>query len=681
MKHLPRPRRIGPASIVGAMLVSATLFAHAAPAQKACSGQACAKAAPAPAALDADGAFVAARDAMVRNNGARFEQVAPQVGPDHPLRAYIDYWRLRLQLAEARYPGTAPIDGQARAFVAQHAGTLLAELARRDWLMSLGRRAAWDTFDAAHAEWTARDDTAPRCYALQSRLERGEAVMAEARELLMAPRDLGEACNALLAAVAASGQATHADLHTRLERALESGAPGAVRRAAELVASDIDPRQLDAALTRPQTVLKGAPSRELALIALATLARSDPAAAAAGLEPAPTRLRAADRAFAWSQVAAAGMRRLHPEAHAWALEAHRARPSDETLAWLVRAALRAGDWAVVGSTIDRMSEAGQADPAWVYWRARAIQARAERPEPAHRARVLLTTIADPSSAGFYAQLAAEELGLLVSVPPKAAPPTADELAAARANAGFVRAVKLYELGLRPEGNREWNFQLRGMDDRQLLAAAEHARQLGVLDRSIHSAERTRDEHDYALRFPSPFADRLEPIAREQGLDPAWIYGLIRQESRFVTQARSSAGASGLMQIMPATASWIARKMGVRDFTPARINELDTNLQFGSFYLRTVFDDLERSRVLASAAYNAGPGRPRSWRGTLVQPVEGAVFAEIVPFSETRGYVKAVLANTTLYAALFTGKPQSLKALLGEVQPGAAAVATASPGGD
>jgi soluble lytic murein transglycosylase len=663
------------------MLVSATVLAEAASAPRACTGAGCPK--PAPASLDADEAFVAARQAVSRNDAARFEQVAARVGPGHPLRDYVDYWRLRLQLADARLPGPAPVDEQARAFVALHAGTLLAELARRDWLMSLGRRAAWDTFDAAHAgAIVPPDDSALRCHALQSRLERGEAVMAEARELLMAPRDLGDACNALLSAAAASGQATPADLRTRLERALESGAPAAVRRAAALLDPELGARPLDAALSRPQIVLQGTPSRDLALIALVTLARSDPAAAAARLETPPARLSTADRAFAWSQVAAAGMRRLHPDAHAWALEAHRARPSDETLAWLVRAALRAGDWAVVGSTIDRMSEAGQADQAWVYWRARALQADAAgRPEQAHQARVLLTSIADPTSSGFYAQLAAEDLGLPVMVPPRATPPTPDELAEARSRPGFARAAKFYELGLRLEGNREWSFQLRGLTDRQLLAAAEHARQLGLLDRSIQSADRTRNEHDYALRFPAPFADRLEPIARAQGLEPAWVYGLIRQESRFVTQARSSAGASGLMQIMPATATWIARKIGERDFVPSRINELDTNLRFGSFYLRTVAEGLERSPLLASAAYTAGPGRPRSWRGTLPRPVEGAVFAEIVPFTETRGYVKAVLANTTLYAALFTDRPQSLKALLGEVQPGAPTAATASPGGD
>jgi soluble lytic murein transglycosylase len=261
------------------------------------------------------------------------------------------------------------------------------------------------------------------------------------------------------------------------------------------------------------------------------------------------------------------------------------------------------------------------------------------------------------------------------------PPNEAELADARANPAFARMQKFYDLGLRTEGNREWNFAVRTMGDRQLLAAAEHARRIGLLDRTVNAADRTKHEHDFRLRYPSPFAERLVPVARSQGLDPAWVYGLIRQESRFVMDARSHVGASGLMQIMPATAKWIAKKMGERDFTPSQINELDTNLRFGTFYLKTVHDDLDRSPVLASAAYNAGPGRPRSWRGTLPQPVEGAIFAEIVPFNETRGYVKHVLSNAAWYAALFTGEPQSLKAMLGEVQPGPSFASTASPGGD
>jgi len=209
-----------------------------------------------------------------------------------------------------------------------------------------------------------------------------------------------------------------------------------------------------------------------------------------------------------------------------------------------------------------------------------------------------------------------------------------------------------------------------MSDRQLLAAARFACERKVLDRCVNTADRTRQEHDFTLRFVMPFRPQLEAAAAERGLDPAWAYGLIRQESRFIMDARSSAAAQGLMQIIPPTARWIARRLGVNDFRLEQLNELDTNLRFGTYYLRTVQDDLEGSALLASAGYNAGPNRPRQWRAALPGTVEGAVFAELVPFTETRDYVKKVLSNATFYATLMTGQPQSLKQRLGKVAPAA-----------
>jgi soluble lytic murein transglycosylase len=264
---------------------------------------------------------------------------------------------------------------------------------------------------------------------------------------------------------------------------------------------------------------------------------------------------------------------------------------------MTRAALRAGDWATVRSSIERMSESARNESTWTYWLARSIQAQSDSAESKHQARALFTSISGRPE--FYSQLASEEIGARPTVPPKAAPPTQAELAAARSNPGFERALRFYELGLRPEGNREWNFQLRGMNDRQLLAAAEYGRQRGLLDRMVNTADRTRTEHDFTMRYPTPFVERLAPNAKAQGLDPAWVYGLIRQESRFIMDARSVVGASGLMQIMPATAQWIAQRMGVKNFSPSQINDLDTNLQFGTYYLKTVYDGLDRSPVMAS----------------------------------------------------------------------------------
>jgi soluble lytic murein transglycosylase len=210
-----------------------------------------------------------------------------------------------------------------------------------------------------------------------------------------------------------------------------------------------------------------------------------------------------------------------------------------------------------------------------------------------------------------------------------------------------------------------------MTDRQLLAAAEFARSRGLLDRMINTSDRTQAEYDFTQRFPSPFREAMVQYSAPLGLDENWIYGLIRQESRFIMDARSSVGASGLMQLMPATARYVARKMNVSNFTPARVNELEMNLQLGTGYLKMVLDDLDGSPVLATAAYNAGPGRPRAWRASLTGPVEGAIFAETIPFNETRDYVKKVMSNSVYYAALSENRAQSLKARLGVIAPKAA----------
>lgn len=207
-----------------------------------------------------------------------------------------------------------------------------------------------------------------------------------------------------------------------------------------------------------------------------------------------------------------------------------------------------------------------------------------------------------------------------------------------------------------------------MNERQHLAAAEFARQNNLLDRMVNTSDRTQIAIDFSQRFPTPHADVMRANALPLGLDVAWVYGLIRQESRFIMNARSHVGASGLMQLMPATAQFVARKIGMDGFTASQVNDIDVNLRLGANYLNMVLGELDGSQALATAAYNAGPGRPRAWRATLTRPVEGAIFAETIPFAETRGYVKNVLSNATYYAAMFDNQPQSLKARLGVVVP-------------
>ena len=237
--------------------------------------------------------------------------------------------------------------------------------------------------------------------------------------------------------------------------------------------------------------------------------------------------------------------------------------------------------------------------------------------------------------------------------------------------GFIRGDRFYAMNLRFEGNREWNWELRNMTDKQLLAAAEYAKRIGLYDRVVNTADRTKQEHDFSLRYPTPYRDELSPIARQIDLNLAWAYGLIRQESRFIMSASSSVGASGLMQVMPNTAKYVAKKIGMVNYTNDKLSDTNTNLTLGSNYLNMVLIDLDGSWVLASAAYNAGPSRSKAWREKLNSPTEGAIFAETIPFNETRTYVKNVLSNANYYSSIMQGQAQSLKQRLGVISPKAA----------
>jgi soluble lytic murein transglycosylase len=388
---------------------------------------------------------------------------------------------------------------------------------------------------------------------------------------------------------------------------------------------------------------------------------------------------AEDNAWLLTQVATIAARKLMPEAVAWFAQAEAADAAmglalnDEQQAWRARIAMRQDNWSEVRSAIERMSTQARNDPAWIYWMGRALRATAGAspaaqppvalnapPNAQQLARAQFARIAGDYS--YYGRLAAEELGQPMQLPPPAAGASADEMAAAAANPGLRRALALYRLDMRTEGTREWAWAIRGMDDRSLLAAAELARRNELWDRAINTADRTIASHDFNLRYLAPYRDILASAAKARAIEEPLVLGLVRQESRFISGAKSGVGASGLMQLMPATARWIAHKLGIKDYSWARVHEPAVNAQLGTAYLRQVLDDLDGFPVLAAAAYNAGPGRARKWRDT--RPLEGAVYVESIPFNETRDYVKKVMANTVFYAAVLGGEPVSLKARLG-----------------
>ncbi len=252
----------------------------------------------------------------------------------------------------------------------------------------------------------------------------------------------------------------------------------------------------------------------------------------------------------------------------------------------------------------------------------------------------------------------------MSFVPQTYRPDARDVAIIARDPGLMRALALYRNGMRYEGALEWAWTVKDYDDRQLLAAAALASRNEWYERAIYTADRTKVLHDFALRFPTPYRDLMREYTAELELDEAWVYGLIRQESRFVVSARSSAGAGGLMQIMPSTAKWIAKRMGLKDHHRELVNQVDTNISMGTYYLRQVMDTLDENPVLASAGYNAGPRRAARWRDT--GPLDGDIYTETIPFPETRGYVQKVMSNAMYYARLFGNTNVSLRDRLGTV---------------
>ena len=589
------------------------------------------------------------------------------------LEPWAAYWDMSLRLDQAD-------KAEIESVLARYAGSYQEDRLRADWLLQLGRNREWATFRTQLPLYRMADDRSIQCYALWSDyLASGADVAKQLQELWLAQREPDEACadaaQELIKARNMPAQAAWLRARLGMEndrlkvttQAVAALDTKWVKTVAAIYQSPA--KYLNDKLTalRPQT-------REFVSLALIRLAYLEPQDAAVEVDKLQWRaqLTGEERSWIWGVIGKRAAQKGQDNALSYYQKGRLDQMHEDQVLWALRAALRAGQWAQVEAAFAALPPALRAEPTWVYWQARAVLA--QKPSEAARVQALANLQSIAGIRGFYEQLALEELGQRSTLPTKPLPPTPEEKDNARKNSGLQRALYAIALGLRSEGVREWNYAISlhtkgGMDDRSLLAAAELACHAEVWDRCINTSDRSKALIDMEQRFPMPFKAGVLARAQSIGLEPAYVYGLIRQESRFVMDARSVVGASGLMQVMPATAKWTAKKIGINDFTPAKLTDRDTNIAIGTGYLKLVLDTFQGSMPLAAAAYNAGPSRARTWRGASGAPVlEAAIWAENIPFNETRDYVKKVLSNTTLYAAMISGQPQSIKARLGNVGP-------------
>ena len=617
----------------------------------------------------ADKDVLAARDAFEKRDlkllASAMARFAGTTGAAHQLSQYVQYWWLSANLAKADTFATTNAT-EIRAFLNANPNSVVADSLRRDWLKILGKWDQWELF-AAEMPWLNTEDPEISCHQWRYRLGKNDRdALTEAKAFWTAARAAPDACDDVFARLAAEKLLSRTEAWLRLRTLLENNQLAQARKSALLlpnIPSNFERTtaiigQNPAVYLQRENLQAASPaSVELFLFAVTRLARTDADRAASLLETRGKKLSTSDLEYAWAQVGLYGSMQHDPGALGWFGRAGTFPLNDMQAGWKTRAALRAGNWESVRATISAMTASERRESAWRYWLARADQESGN----IDTARTLREVLAHENN--FYGVLAAEELGVPQTPLWQGWKPARADIDAVMQRPAIGRALAFYRLDMKTEGLREWQYGIRNMDDHELLAAAEAARAANVPDRAINTAEKTLMVHDYAQRFPTPHQADLAMQARAQGLDEAWVYGLIRQESRFMADAKSRAGAMGLMQLMPATATWAAKKVSMTHFSLAKVIDVPVNLSLGSFYLRHVLDDLGHP-VLATAGYNAGPGRARRWRA--VGPLEGAIYAETIPFAETRDYVKKVMVNAWFYTQQAGATTRRLTEMMGTV---------------
>ncbi|OHX16362.1 lytic transglycosylase domain-containing protein [Chromobacterium sphagni] len=608
----------------------------------------------APALAGPDDTLVAARDAFRANETSRLASLGDSLPANYPLKDYPAYW-LAWKALERND------DAQVQRFLNDVPEGLMPERIRNEWVKKLGLRENWTAFAA---EWKklpveARDEESS-CYGQLMGLHQGQK--PEDLDRFLEGKPAPDGCNRLIEGAYARGLLSQEWLWRRARLLLAGNFLSQARQLAADTQLPLD----NAALNKPANAnLATDGGQEAALFEIERKAKTDLDGAAASLSRMEKDLDPARSGFGWGQLALLAARKQQAgQALQWFDKADPRQLTADQWEWWARSALRLEQWTQLDAIIRRMPAAVSAKPAWRYWQARSLQ---QQGKPAEAAPLFSQASVGHS---YYALLSLEELGNSLSASASKTTPTSQDLDKMKSDPAIRRSLALLSVAeiytkpeFRTDAQREWRWAMRGRNDMELLAAAEIARKEGFYDMAIYSAERTKEEHDFSLRYLTPYRDVTQKYARQLDIDDAWVYGLIRQESRFITMARSGVGASGLMQLMPATAKWAAKKIGLTHFA---VNDIETNVQLGTWYLRYVLDNLSGNQVMATAAYNAGPGRARNWQAD--RTLDGTIYAETIPFSETRDYVQKVMANAAYYSSTFGHANISLRNRMGAIPP-------------
>ncbi|MNO60559.1 Soluble lytic murein transglycosylase precursor [compost metagenome] len=585
-----------------------------------------------------------AKKALARGDSAPYMRYQSALA-DYPLEPYLAYDELTNRLKYAS-------DQEIERFLTEHGDLPQINWMKLRWLRWTAERGDWKTF-VNHYD-PKMNFTELDCLYGQYQLTHGQKTegRATAERLWLVGKSQPDACDTLFSYWQTDGQLTEQRIWQRLKLAAQErnyGLATTLSRRLPTLGSQgelmIKVAQNPAQLSQiSRFTQRDHATADVVGLGLRRLARQDPEKALELLDYYSGRLPfSSDEKVAIArEIGLSLAKKFDPRALPLMTKYDPQLRDNTVTEWRLRLLLRLGRWDDAYQLTRQLPKDLADTNRWRYWQARSLQLA----QPQNKAAVSLYQPVS-QERDFYGFLAADRINAPYKLNNRPVSPDPRTMQRVRNAASTRRAMEFYNRGEVINARREWYHAARLFSHDELLAQAKLAYDMRWYFPAIRSISQAQYWDDLDIRFPMAHRDSLVREANARGLHSSWVFAITRQESAFMTDARSSVGATGLMQLMPATARETSRKFGIPLGSPQQLIVPDLNIQLGAAYLSQIHGQFNGNRVLATAAYNAGPGRVRQWlRNT--RHLSFDVWVETIPFDETRQYVQNVLSYSVIY---------------------------------
>lgn len=592
----------------------------------------------------------------------------PYVLKDYPLLPYLEYADIRNNLNRAR-------SKDILQFVEKYPESILAGYLKKAWLNHLAKKGSWGEFDRLFVDLSTDIAVGKslECYKTLSdfRLGNNSVAITQAKKQWMVGFSQPKSCDKVFGYLYKSGDVSQRDIWNRIKLAMDGNNHALAKYLAKKLRTKSDKKRFDLwsrVHRNPKKELKrikynsiGIKERDIIVHGIKRLARKDAELANQYWQQFVARMafNSKQKLDAKSKIALHAALQYKENA----VDLMREIPADKKdlnlREWSVRAALRQQDWKSVINNINDMPRVEQQKPEWVYWNARALSKTGQRNQAVKKWDLL------SQQRRYYGFLAADAIGKPYKMNHDPVDQSNVDMDLIYKNPAMVRASELRKVGMEKWARLEWQHAAKLMTEKERHIAAVQALKWGWYDLAIRGANLAGADNDLALRFPMAFRNEVETNGARNKIDPAWVMGVLRKESAFRKDARSSVGALGLMQVMPATGRSVAKKIRTPFRRSAELLNAKKNIRIGSAYLSMLLDRFDENMILATAAYNAGPGNVLRWL-----PEDGDLPADIwvdtIPFKETRRYTQSVLSFSVVFGWRMTGQAPSLDDHMGKM---------------